>query len=187
VEADFSVELGPEDAVLEFPWAASEGFQYYDLKRHPELLPLLDEARRSRPLADFLAAVNSTSSPFETAKCDVWFTSELNPEEEIFGAAAKFGSYVDVLFSGEFLFSFSAHEDLVKRWTRLLTKAPNIPAAAEFVIRRCDFKNDPRDGFYITVYAFGYGDNKDSAREQWTIALKLVENAIRQATVLSSG
>ena len=185
MQVDFSVELGPDDAVLEFPWAASGDLQYYDLKHHPELLPLLDEARRFKPLADLLAVVNYASSPFETAKCDAWFTSELDPEEEIYGVAAKFGSYVDVLFSGEGRFSFSAHEDLVKRWTTLLRKAPEIPAAAEFIIRRCDFKNDPRDGFYMTVYTFGYGENEESARIQWVIVLKLVENAIRQATAIS--
>jgi hypothetical protein len=186
LEADFSVELGPDDAVLEFPWTAPEGLQYYDLKHHPELLPLVDEARDYKHLADFLAAVNSASSPFETAKCDAWFTSELNPEEEIFGAAGKFGSYVDVVFSGESRFSFSTHENLVKRWTTLLSEAPEIPAAVEFIIRRCDFKDDPRDGFYITTYTFGYGENEDSARVQWTIALKLVENAIRQTWAVSS-
>ena len=185
MQADFSVELGPEDAVLELPWTASGGLQYYDLKHHPELLHQLDEARRFQPLADFLNVVNFAAGPFETAKCDAWFTSELNPEEEIFGAPAKFGSYVDVLFSGESRFSFSAHEDLVKRWASLLGKAPEIPAAAEFIIRRCDFKNDPRDGFYVTVYTFGYGENEDSARAQWTIALKLVENALRQTLVLA--
>jgi hypothetical protein len=180
LEADYSVELGAEDAVLEFPWTASGDIQYYDLKRHPVLLPLVEEARRFSPLRDFLAALNSTSSLFETAKCDAWFTTELNPEEGIFDATGKFGSYVDVLFSGESRFSFSDHEQRVKRWTSLLRKALDIPAAAEFIVRRCDFKSDPRDGFFITTYTFGYGENAESAQQQWAIALKLVENAIRQ-------
>jgi hypothetical protein len=66
------------------------------------------------------------------------------------------------------------------RWTSLLRKAPEIRATAEFIIRRCDFKGDSRDGFYVTVYTFGYGENAESAQQQWAMALKLVENAMRQ-------
>jgi hypothetical protein len=180
LEADYSVELAADDAVLEFPWTAYGDIQYHDLKRHPELLSQVEEAHRFSPLRDFLAALNSASNPFETAKCDAWFTTELNPEEEIFCATGKFASYVDVLFSGESRFSFSDHEERVKLWTSLLRKAPEIPAAIEFIIRRCDFKNDPRFGFFITTYTFGYGEDSETAQQQWSIALKLVENAIRR-------
>jgi len=37
-----------------------------------------------------------------------------------------------------------------------------------------------RDGFYITFYLFGYGDDEESARQNWVTGLKLVRNAIRQ-------
>ena len=37
-----------------------------------------------------------------------------------------------------------------------------------------------RDGFYITFYLFGYGDDEAQARQRWSIALKLLENVIRQ-------
>jgi hypothetical protein len=37
-----------------------------------------------------------------------------------------------------------------------------------------------KDGFYITCYLFGYGDDEPQARQRWAIGLKLVENAIRQ-------
>jgi len=65
-----------------------------------------------------------------------------------------------------------------------LKKAPEIPAAAEFLIRRCFYHSGPEvhDGFYITFYLLGYGDDEKQAHQRWAIALKLVENAIRQAT-----
>jgi hypothetical protein len=71
---------------------------------------------------------------------------------------------------------------LARRVTQLLKRVPEIPAAAEMIIRRCFYhlENDVRDGFYITLYLFGYGDNELQARQQWAIALKLVENALRQ-------
>jgi hypothetical protein len=184
VEADFAVELGAQDETLDFPWAAADGgLRYYDLKRQPELLLEIEEARRVQELGEFLAAINSPSGFLETAKCDVWASTEINPDEEIFGAAWKFGSYVDLLFSNETpRFSFEEHEQLVRRITELLKRVPEIPAAVELIIRRCFYQtaSEMRDGFYITFYLLGYGDDEAQAQQQWAIALKLVENAVRQ-------
>ncbi len=181
MDADYAVELGADDATLSLPWAAPDGGpRYYDLKRHPDLMLHVEEAQREKELGAFLAAVNSLDT-FETAKCDAWATTELNPEEEIFGATHKFGSYVDLLFSSDHArFSFSPHEDLAKRLTQLLQRVPEIPASAEFLIRRCYYGE--KAGFYMTFYLFGYGDDDARARQQWAIALKLAENAIRQAS-----
>ena len=184
MEADFAVELGADDETLELPWAAADGGpRYYDLKRQPELLLNLEEATRVPELGEFLAVVNSPAGLLETAKCDTWASTEINPEEEIFGAACKFGSYVDVLFSREASrCSFAEHEQFAKRITQLLKRVPEIPAAAELLVRRCFYRtgDETRDGFYITLYLFGYGDDEPQARQRWAIALKLVENAIRQ-------
>jgi hypothetical protein len=186
VEADFAVELGADDETLEMPWAAGEGGpRYCDLKRHPELLPEIEEARREPELGEFLRVINSTGGLLETAKCDVWSSTEISPEEEIFGATQKFGSYVDLLFSEERArFSFLEHEQFGRRLAELLKKAPEMAASAEFLIRRCYYHvgGETRDGFYITFYLFGYGDDEVQARQRWAIALKLVENAVRQVT-----
>jgi hypothetical protein len=190
VQADFAVELGADDETLEMPWAAEGGGpQYYDLKRHPELLSNVEEATRAPELGEFLSKVNASQSPIETAKCDVWPSTEINTEEEIFEATHKFGSYVDLFFSDEpKRFSFPAHEQLLKRLTQLLQRAPEMAAAAEFLIRRCYFhepeevpgQEEIRDGFYITFYLFGYGKDELRPRQNWAIGLQLIGNAIRQ-------
>jgi hypothetical protein len=188
VEADFAVELGAADETLELPWAADGGGpRYYDLKRQPELLLNIEEASRAAELAEFLAAMNSPACILETAKCDTWSSTEINPEEEIFGATHKFCSYVDILFSQETSrCSFPEHEQFAKRITQLLKRAPEIPAAVELLIRRCFYHGggEIREGFYITLYVVGYGDDEPLARQLWAIALKLVENAIRQVCVV---
>jgi hypothetical protein len=182
VEADWAVELGAGDETLEIPWAAADGsLRYYDLKPHPELLTSIDEAGRVHELGEFLAAINSPSSILETAKCDAWATTEIDFEEEIFGSAFKFGSYIDLLFTEDRArFSFPEHERLAKQLTEWLRLAPEIPAAAEFLVRRCYYHHDEKiaKGFYITFYLFGYGDDEAQARERWAIALKQVENAM---------
>jgi hypothetical protein len=75
------------------------------------------------------------------------------------------------------------HEDLTRNLTELLKRAPEIRGSAEFLIRRCYYKYDNdgmQDGFYITAYVFGYGDDEKRARKQWAIGLKLVENGVLQ-------
>jgi hypothetical protein len=185
VQADYAVELGAQDEVLELPWAAhDQGLQYYDLKRHPELLVEVKETQANPELGEFLTAINSPASILETAKCDVWYSMDMSPEEDIFAAAVKFGSYVDLIFGEQSRrFSLMDHEDLTRNLTELLKRAPEIPASAEFLIRRCYYNfpdNRIQDGFYITAYVFGYGDDEKRARKQWAIGLKLVENGVLQ-------
>ncbi len=187
MEADFAVELGADDETLELPWAAADGGpRYYDLKRQPELLLNVEEASRVPELAEFLAVMNSPSGILETAKCDAWSSTDINPEEEIFGAAYKFCSYVDILFSQGSRYSFAEHEQFAKQITQLLKRVPEIPAAVELLLRRgfYDVGGEVQEGFYITLYLFGYGDDEPQARQRWAIALKLVENAIRQVELM---
>lgn len=190
MEADFSIELGREDAVLEVPWTSAHGTPaYFDLKRRPELLREVEEAQRTVELAGFLAEVNSPASLLETAKCDVWSTNELQLEDAIFDARWKFGSYVDLLLpAAGARFSLELHQSFAHRLREDLRRFPEFPAAAEFVVRRCYYhaQGETRDGFCLTFYLFGYGDDEGEARRQWARALKLVE-AILVKTVESEG
>jgi hypothetical protein len=182
VEADYSIELGPDDARLDFPWAAPQpGPVFVDLKENPAAIADVSEAAQFPELAEFLAAINAPSSTLQSAKCDVWFTTDLNPEDEIFGMGGKFGGYIDFVFaSAPERFSFGEHEQFAKRVVELLKRVPDIPASIELLLRRCHFGE--REGFYITSYCFGFGASEDAARRQWVIALKLLENAVRQVS-----
>jgi hypothetical protein len=184
MQVDYAVELGREDDTLEIPWADPDSVRRYcNLKREPQALDQIEEALRIGELRDFLVAVNSPPSMLESAKCDVWATDEIHPEEETLGAAWKFGSYVDLLFtSPSARFSFEDHENLLKRLVALLQLVPEIRASAEFLLRRCYYhqKAGVRAGFYVTFYLFGFGEDEAKARRQWEIALKLVSNALSQ-------
>ncbi|HYA95260.1 MAG TPA: hypothetical protein VEC95_03210 [Terriglobales bacterium] len=194
MDATVSVELGAEDAHLEVPWQAGD-VRYYDLKRHPELLLELPESH-NREMAEFLTAMNSTLSMLETAKCDTWLSDQMEAQEAIYGATWKFGSYVDLIFTDpQPRTRFAAHESFGKRIARLLLRAPDIPSAAEFIVRRCYYAAgaagarpggdaEAAEGFYLTFYLFGYGDDEDEARRRWGIALKMVENALLQLSAV---
>src|SRR5581483_357756 len=196
MQADFSIECASGDDCLEFPWASGK-LRYFDLKRQPELLLHITEAHDNAELGEFLSSVNSAASMLQSLKCDAWSTHEINAEEEIFGAACKFGSYVDLIFcESKSRFDFEGHQNFLRRLVRLLGKVPEIASAAEFIVRRCVYHEralaaaapvasgegteELRDGFGITFYLMGYGDDEDEARCRWTIALKLIENAILQ-------
>ncbi len=188
MEADFSVELGADDPTLALPWSDPEGrFQYHDLRLHAEEIGKIEEAKTFPDLRGFLATVNAAPSNVQSAKCDAWFSEELNEEEEVFGAKCKFGSYVDLVFHQPApQASFPIHEAFAARLADLLKRAPELPAATETVIRRAHFEGTDgvREGFYFTVYVFGYGDDEEHARQSWGIALKLVGHALLQ---LSTG
>src|ERR1043166_8395856 len=57
MRADFSVELGRDDAALELPWSSADpALRFYDLKKHPELLQQIPEAVAYPELGAFLCA-----------------------------------------------------------------------------------------------------------------------------------
>jgi len=188
MDADFSVELGNDDPVLDFPWKDPESkFAYLDVKRHPALMSAIPEAEQFSEVREFLRTANSPRSKVETAKCDAWATTDLNPEEDIYDASSKFASYVDIVFSdaGTRL-SLPAHEEFAKKLVDLLCRAPETPSAAEVCIRRCYFNGEKgvQEGFYCTLYVSGYGNDEPSARQNWAVGLKLLANALLQ---LSAG
>jgi hypothetical protein len=188
MQADYSLELAAEDPALELPWCSDDGLTgYVNLKLHPDLLASISEAANYPELGAFLGRMNAPGFPLETAKCDAWFESELAPEEDVFGADCKFVSYIDLLFSDDSRrFSLPAHERLAEDVSNLMKRAPEMPAAAEFIVRHCHchadgVESDSRIGFCITAYVTGYGDSEEEARLRWAIALKLVQNALVQA------
>ena len=191
MDADFSIELGREDPVLDFPWTDPAGkFAYVDVKRHPELMASIEEAETFPELGEFLRRMNSARSMVETAKCDAWATTELSAEEDVYDASHKFASYVDVLFSGiDVRLSFSLHEQFARKLVELLRRAPETPSAAEVCVRRCYFgeQHAVREGFYCTLYMSGYGSDEASARQNWEVGLKLMGNAVTQLSAQGVG
>lgn len=143
MQADFSVELGGDAPALEIPWRSDDPqARYYDLKKHPDLVQKIPEAVSYPELGSLLSRINATGFPLATAKCDAWTSSEVAPEEEIFGDR-KFVSYIDLIFVDERdRCSFEKHEAFAKELCRLLGYAPEIAATVELVIRHCYYHQE---------------------------------------------
>ena len=198
MHADYSVELGKDDPALELPWSSGDAAtRYYDVKQHPDLVLQIPEAGSSPELCAFLTRINAAGFPLQTAKCDLWYSEEVLPEEEIFNAPGKFVSYIDLVFAANAASSgegsgaiarrlnLEQHEALAKDLCTLLKRAPDIAATVELVIRRCYFRQERNpeksdDGFCITTYVSGFGGDKAEARQRWSIAITLVQNALVQ-------
>jgi hypothetical protein len=182
MDADFSVELAQDDPVLDFPWTDPDGkLSYFDVKRHPDLIGKIIEAENFPELAAFLRTVNSGRSAVESAKCDVWATTDLSAEEDIYGASHKVASYVDLVFSSDGRRrSFPIHEDFARRLTDLLRRVPESPASVETCLRRCFFggATEAQEGFYFTVYISGYANDEATARRNWNMAQTAAANAL---------
>jgi len=184
MDSDFSIELGADDPVLDFPWTDPSGkFAYFDVKRAPDLIARIEETQNFPELAEFLHAINSSRSAVESAKCDAWSTTELSPAEDIYNASHKVSGYVDLVLSdGGRQRSYEAHKEFAEKWTSLLRRAPEIAASAEICVRRCYFvaASATAEGFYFTLYVSGYGDDDQTAQKNWAIGLNLAGNAILQ-------
>jgi len=193
MDADWSVELGRDDAALEFPWSSPDGSQrYVDLQRQPERLTEIPEAARFPELGEFLLALNQPQSSWLTAKCDVWLDAELDEAEAIYEAKAKQCSYVDLVACEEpARFSFERHEQWARAAARALTSDDALTVACEFIVRRCWYHTEvsslragddaetpgeghPVPGFYVTFYLSGYGDDEPQAQARWAEGLQRV-------------
>lgn len=148
MQADFSVELGRDDPVLELPWSSGDSsVRYYDLKKQPALIAQVPEAAAHPELSAFLARINAPVFPLQTAKCDAWHSQEILPEEEFFGSEYKFVSYIDLAFTGrDHQLSFEKHEEFAQELCKLLKRAPEIRASVEVVIRRCYYREEDQAG-----------------------------------------
>jgi hypothetical protein len=196
MEFDWSVELGADDPVLEFPWSSPDGTRrYVDLLHRPETLADIPEAVKYPELGAFLRKVNLESPAWLTVKCDVWLDCDLDEAETIYDAAVKFCSYVDLLARDTAArSSFEWHESWVKSAARQLDSAVGEPIAGELIVRRCWYRSptgrehshrrsevagkDPVAGFYVTVYLFGYGRDESAARANWAEGLRQVTSVI---------
>ncbi len=184
MQADYSVELGADDPTLSVPWISPEGLSAIWIFASSRTCCSTSKRRfATRNWENFSTTSTASDPDLQSAKCDAWFTTELNEEEQIYGVGAKFGSYVDLFFAApEERSQFADHEEFARQLTVLLRRAPELPSAVELIIRRASFEglSDSAGGFYLTLYVFGYGDEEEEARRHWAVSLKLVENALFQ-------
>ncbi len=184
MRVEITRELDADGPRLEIPWAdpANVANRFIDLKQFPETAHALAECQQYPALAEFLQAANARRSPFQSAKCDVWVTTELAEDERLdFDLPWKLGSYVDLVFEdSELRASLEAHLRHAERLAEAV-KFTRVPAQMEFVVWRCLFHPEERWGFALTLFMHAYGTTPEEAQSEWARALDaLGEGLLRE-------
>jgi hypothetical protein len=184
MQADWSVEVGPQLDVIDADWAG-----LVDLRANPEAVEQIPEAARYRPLAEVLATLNEAESPLFTAKCDVWGLAESEIDRDEFDAAdgaAQTGMacYIDVLAHEPGLYASFAR---VEAWAQAVVVRLRECAIAEgrvdLVVRGANAGG--AEGFGITLYAAGCGRDSAAAQTAWEAVLRAaVAATISEAEIL---
>jgi hypothetical protein len=184
MEADWSVEVGPQLDTIDAWWAG-----YVDLQREPHAVTRIGEAARYKPLEEALAALNAPESPLCTVKCDVWglAESEIDPDEfDAAAGAAQTGmaSYIDVLAREPGLYgSFARHEAWAQAVVERLRERPIAQGRVDLVVRSAQAGG--AEGFGITLYAAGCGGDSAAAHTAWEAVLRAaVAATINEAEIL---
>jgi hypothetical protein len=180
-------EIDPGDDTLEIPWASPEDPQlrYVDLKAHPASLGQLEECRRFPPLADLLRQINSPGSLVRTAKCDAWATTELSEDERLdFQLPFKMASYVDLVFDRPELNATLEHQLRLGEKLRQDLASLRAQAQLEVCVRRCLFRAEERQGYYLTLFTHAYGADPGEAAREWARALEAQGEALARADSL---
>src|SRR5271165_4448473 len=97
MDADWSVELGADDAALEFPWSSPDGHGFIDLSKDMDGLDKITEAMQHPAMRSFLIGLNGGMSPWLSVKCDTWMDQEVTEQMGQFAGRWRRGSYVDLI------------------------------------------------------------------------------------------
>lgn len=183
-------ELDAGDNKLEIPWPrprrkpghprrarqpTGSTPSYVDLKKHPEKTAHLPECRNFPALTALLARINARGSRLQSAKCDVWTTTELAEDERLdFNLPFKTGSYVDVVFDrAKSRKSLAAHAGLAKRVQSHLGGF-RVQGQMEIILRRCLFHPKEIWGYALTFFVHAYGWTRAEAKAEWSREIEVL-------------
>jgi hypothetical protein len=166
------VEVPQEEQVLVFPPEAD----YIDLRATPEAIGQVPAARQHLPLRNFLTSINSPESVFSTAdvstKCD-------SPAAISAGLAYEFASQTGIVFAETSLNWERRHyEDLASTLKQLLEREAADSVRVALRISSCDFKEEHRRGFCLSVRLVAEGSSAQQAELRWGLGLARIQQAL---------
>lgn len=169
MEADWSVEIGPDLPCIDVLW---EGF--IDLRTRLTDIRAVQETQHFA-LHEALLALNSKSSPLLTSKCDVWSLASDEIDADEFdtnseNARVGFAAYIDILERDPACFaSFAFHEKFCVELVSQLRRCALRQCRVECVLRAA--RLNEKHGYGVTLYAAGSGVDEDGAYTAWQSSL----------------
>lgn len=176
MEADFEFEIGPGLPVIDAAWPG-----LVDLRSDPERVKEIGETSRAAGLAQFLLRLNSSASPFWTAKCDVWLQEGIDPDEldaPANEAAFAVACYIDLLPGEGANWATPDHaESFCRELVGKLRRVPARRCRADLVVRRAMVCGVDQS-LGITAYLAGCGGSETDAAEALTTALSAFADSV---------
>jgi hypothetical protein len=189
MHVEWAAECSADDPVLVVPWKDPHGTAaFIDLRENPYDLDHISEAAEYPPLMQALRALNATRSPVLTAKCDVWVMSadeiaQLCADLDLIASEMPdgFASYIDLVWRDRSIFaSFHQHEQMLRRLERLAAPLDLPTVALECILRPAMVDlTVAREGFAVSLYVKSVGTDRQSAWQQWSVALEGVVALLR--------
>ena len=166
------VEVPQEEQVLVFPPEADT----IDLRANPEAIGQVPAAQEYLPLRNFLTSINGPESVFCTAgvftKCD-------SPAAISAGLAYEFASQAAIVFAETSLNWERRHyEDLASTLKQLLERDATDNARAALRISSCDFPQEKRRGFCMSIRLVAEGSSAQQAELRWGLGLARIQQAL---------
>jgi hypothetical protein len=169
MEADWSVEIGPDLPQIDATW---EGF--VDLQTLPCAIETVEGAQHPA-LRKALLALNANNSRAFTSKCDTWTLpiEEIDSDEfaaSIGNARVGFASYIDILQRDATQFSsYEFHERRTRELASRLRLLAVQNGRVDLVLRAAVMNE--ASGYGVTLYAAGCGPDEASAYTAWQTVL----------------
>lgn len=183
MEADWEIEIASDAPVIDADWSG-----FVDLHTQPDSVTRLQEVQQFPALGDILLRLNGlapdrsqqTTSPFWTAKCDLWVPESIDPDEmeaSMVESSVARACYVDLIpVDSTRLASLAELESKARQIVSSLRAIPLRCSRIDLILRQAIAGG--RHGFGITVYTTACGSADADAEQTLTAALGALVQAI---------
>jgi len=149
---------------------------YLDLRVNPSAIEGISAARQYLPLRNFLTSVNGPESVFATASAA---TKADLPAAVSAGPAYEFASQATIVFAVPSLnWERRPYMDLCSGLKELLERDTANAARTVLRISSCDFTEENRRGFCLSIRLVAEGSSAQQAELRWGLGLARIQQAL---------
>jgi hypothetical protein len=172
VRVEILEEDGGNPLIPRFP-PAEDGIE---LRANPEAVEEIAAARQYLPVRNFLDSVNGPESAFVTSNVSV--KSDLSAVISA-GSAYEFASQATIVFAAPlFNWELKYFVDLCSSLKELLERDTSGTVRALMRISPCDFTEESRRGFCLSIRLVADGNSAQQAELRWGLGLARVQQAL---------
>ncbi len=149
---------------------------YFDLRENPRGIERIPAARLYLPLRNFLAAVNSAESVFNSASARA---QPHSPPPDSSSEANDFSSQTTLVFAVSSLnFERDRYAELAARLKGLLERDAGDALRVILRIAVCQFTDENRQGYSLSIHLIAQGASAEQAEMRWGLGLARLQQAL---------